>query len=74
MPLQALGIGRRGRGLAQHVRQAAEQLGLALGRIARFKGVVMVGHDWSLKVRADCAPPLTCYQAVLAMLLKELNG
>ena len=42
--LQALGIGRRGHRLAQHVRQPGKQLRLALGRLARFKGVVMVGH------------------------------
>ena len=43
--LEALGIGRRRHRLAQHVRQPRKQVGLAFGGLARFKGVVVVGHE-----------------------------
>ena len=42
--LEALGIGGGGQRLAQHIRQAGKQLGLAFGRRARFESVVVFGH------------------------------
>ena len=39
---QALGIGGRGHGRAQHARQPREQIGLAGGGLARFERVVMI--------------------------------